>query len=102
MTKEEFITQMQQIETTEDDSQRRALFAKLSEDVSAVFDENQTLTETNQQNTERIQQLQKDNMDLFLQVGRGKSDDSDTEDPEDPDEPTITIKDLFDEKGMLK
>lgn len=110
MGKDEILKRITDIGTCEDDVERRNLLTSLSEDITKVFDENETnlntidtLNTTIKENNEKITKLRESNMDLFLKVSEGNKEDNDPtgETPEDIKEKR-KFEDLFDEKGGLK
>lgn len=99
MNKNEFLEQITAIGTCEDDSQRRTMLASLQSGVEAVFDENTSLNEGITERDTQIADLQKNNMDLFLQVSaKSKPEDKPSEDSGQK----LTYENLFNDKGELK
>lgn len=106
MDKEEFIKKIQEIGGCEDEVQRRTLLAEVNDEVSKVYDERDTLSATNQKQTEDMETLRKANMDLFLRVGSQKTDVDANKDltgiNSEPPKEKRKFEDLFDEKGGIK
>ncbi len=105
MTKEEFNALVQQIGTTESETDRRELLAQLSEGAGADYDNFSEATQKVEQLTNDNETLRSANMKLFLRVGGKTPEESikDTTgaDPE-PKEENLKYEDLFDDKGELK
>lgn len=100
MDREGFKQLVQQIGLTEDDAQRRALLAQLSDDTISIFDENSALTAQKEQLQSDNEALRAANMSLFIRVGGDPQPDPEP-DPE-PVPERRKFEDLFDEKGRLK
>lgn len=104
--KDELIAQIQDLGKAEDIETVRARLAELTNEVSAVYAESESLTQVKEQNENRIRQLESANMDLFLQVGSMKDDKEIKEDQTGIKEEDPPVKrkfeDLFDEKGGIK
>lgn len=103
MTREEFEAMIQEIGTTEDEAQRRTLLANLQNETGSIFEENETLQNSNNELTESVKNLQSENYKLFTQIGsktpaESKKDFSGEEEPK----PKKKFEDLFDENGGLK
>lgn len=106
MDKQTFLDKLKAIGTSEDETERRTMLSELTDEVSRVYDENSTLTETNQSYLEDMEKLRSANMQLFLRVGENKTPGQINEDKtgvkdEVPPEPR-RFENLFDEKGGLK
>lgn len=104
MDKNEFLSKIQEIGTCEDDATQRALLSELSNDVSAVYDEIDTLRSDNKQMTADMETLRSANMKLFQQVGIQKSPEDIAHDKGEPTPPPEkrSFNNLFDEKGNIK
>ena len=111
MDKNEFLKAIKDIGTTEDEVHRRDLLTKLSDDISNIFDTNESLkttndklTQDNKQYCDDMETLRQANMKLFLRVGGEKTEDNNSGNAENNDEPSKPreFKDLFNEKGELK
>lgn len=106
MTKEEYTNKASAIlENLED---RGAVSTALDELRTAFYEEVEK-RETSEATTEELKTkndgLLKANMDLFLKVGKTSTGDEEPvveDEPEKTPEETITIDDLFDERGELK
>ncbi len=101
MDKETFLNVIKEIGTLEDDVERRTKLTELSDNISAIFDENYTLTETNKKYAEDNEKLRSANMQLFLRVGENKEESTQAEYEEKEQEPR-KFENLFDDKGNLK
>lgn len=105
MTKEEFNALVQQIGTTESETDRRELLAQLSEGAGADYDNFSEATRQVEQLTNDNETLRSANMKLFLRVGGKTPEESikDTTgaDPEPPKE-KLKFEDLLNDKGELK
>ena len=100
MDKQKFLEQITAIGTCEDEADRRTMLTALSADVEGVFEENATLTQQNQEYVTANEKLRQANMELFLQIGKGKDADVGQE-QEEPKE-KLSFENLFDERGNLK
>ena len=82
------------------------IISELTDEVSRVYDENSTLTESNKSYLEDMEKLRSANMQLFLRVGENKTPDEINKDKTGvKDEPTPEprkFESLFDDKGGLK
>lgn len=98
MTRDEVFAALTQIGTCEDDVQRRTLLTNVTNELTNVYDSNESLTQSNNTYQTQNEALRSANLELFLQVGnKGK--------PEHIDEPEVKemkFEDLFNEKGELK
>lgn len=99
MNRDEILNSITEIGTCEDDSSRRTQLAALHDSVSALFDNVAALEQSQTEAEEKIKNLQADNMQLFLQVGKNNKTDGP---PADPEPPKRTFENLFNEKGELK
>ena len=104
MDKQAFVDLVQKIGTCEDEVQRREMLANMQDEVSAVFDTNETLTTQNTTLTQNNEQLREANMKLFLRVGESKSQAEQFKDGTGLEKPKEKLKfdDLFNDKGGLK
>lgn len=112
MDKATFLKKIKEIGTCEDDAQRRTLLAEINDEVSNVFDENETLktekedlSTINEQYKNDCETLRQANMKLFLRVGNDKTEQQQNEDSTGIKTPEVSNKsfeDLFNEKGGLK
>lgn len=99
MTREELNQALTDIGTVTDDAQRRQLVTQVTAAVNELNQNIDTLTQSNTKFETDMAQLQKYNMELYLQVqGQKKSDP--IEKPEE--KPVLKYEDLFDEKGEIK
>ena len=97
MDKQGFIDKITEIGQLEDAAQIRASLAELTDEVSAVFDSNESLTQQNQQYVEDNESLRNANMRLFLQVGEQRQPEPPA--PEQPKPEKLSFEKLFDERG---
>lgn len=97
MTKDEIKQKIQDIGTCEDITTVRSMLADFQTSLEADYDAHEETTTKNTTYQQQIDQLQKDNMKLFLKIG-------DPTKPEQNDQPKERRKfgSLFDEKGGLK
>lgn len=100
MNKTDFLSKIQEIGTCEDDSQRRTMLTDLSDSVSEVFDNAETLERANATLTESNESLREANMQLFQRIGSKKQ--SEDTPPTPPEKPKREYKNLFNDKGELK
>lgn len=112
MDKAELLKIIKDIGTCEDEVQRRTMLAEVSDEVSTIFDERETL-QTDKASLEKAKEqykndnetLRQANMKLFLRVGNDKTEQQKKEDAtgiKTPDESKRSFEDLFNEKGGLK
>ena len=73
MDKAEFLKSIQEIGTCEDDSIRRSLLAKVSDEVSKIYDDNENLTNVNNKYVRDNEKLREANMELFIRDGTNKT-----------------------------
>lgn len=80
MDKETFLSKIMEVGTITDDVERRTLLTEITDGVSGVFDDVDTLNTNIESLTtnltrvnEDLEKAQKANMDLFLRVGEQKS-----------------------------
>lgn len=104
MDRETFLNTLTSIGTSEDEVERRTLLASLTDEVNRVYDENSTLTESNNKYIEDNEKLRSANMQLFLKVGETKTPEDITKDKTglDKGKDPRKFEDLFNEKGMIK
>lgn len=103
MTREEFEALIQEIGTTEDEAQRRTLLANLQNETGSIFEENETLQNSNNELTESVKNLQSENYKLFTQIGsRTPAEANKSFADEEPPKEKLKFEDLFDENGGLK
>ena len=104
MNKSEFLEAVTQIGSCEDDVERRTLLADLSENVSNVFDSNESLTADNEKYLADNEKLRQANMNLFLKVGEQKTPEQIVQSQTGVQTPTErkSFTNLFDERGNLK
>lgn len=99
MNREELTQALTDIGTVTDDAQRRQLLTQVTAAVNELNQSIDTLTQSNTKFETDMAQLQKYNMELYLQVqGQRKSDP--IEKPEE--KPVLKYEDLFNEKGEIK
>ncbi len=108
MDRENFLSRIQEIGQCEDVTDRISLLTALSDEVSKIYDNVDSLTDTintlNEKSTkdkEQIDKLQKANMDLFLRVGTNKTQEevnqTSTGIEKEPDK--RKFEDLFNNEG---
>lgn len=105
MEKEDFLKQISEIGTCENDVERRELLASLQEEVIKDYDTLKTLTETNESLLNERNSLYEANMKMFLRVSADKTADEQHKDETGvkKDEKTKrSFDDLFNEKGEIK
>lgn len=97
MTRDEIMQSLTEIGTIEDDAERRSRITSISDELTTIFDTNETLTTSNAQLEADKKKLQEYNMELYLKVGgQGKKKEPETKSEE------LTYANLFNEKGELK
>ncbi len=101
MLKTEFLNKVKEIGTCEDEAQRRALLAEMSDEVSKDYDEIETLKQAQTEYETNMESLRAANMSLFLRLGADKAQEETGADETNNDE-KLKFEDLFDEKGGLK
>lgn len=97
MTREEMQTLLTSLGTCEDVAERRNMITQITDGVNGVFDQNDTLTASENKLKEDNEKLQEYNMKLFLRVG-GQTK---TPEPEEKSGEPLKYEDLFNEKGDL-
>lgn len=103
MTREELNNMLTQLGTCEDDAQRRNLITSVTDEVTNIYNANETLTNDNNRYKEDIKNLKSANYDLFLQVqNNGKPSGIIDKTGNEPPKEKRTFENLFDEKGKLK
>ena len=98
LTKEEFQALITAIGTCENETDRRELLAKLSEDGSGIYDDYATTETARAAAVADNEKLREANMRLFLRVG----DHKEPETPAKETTPDLKYENLFNEKGELK
>lgn len=101
MDKATFLSKIQEIGTCEDEATRRTLLTEISDDVSVVYDNNESLKASNDQYIAANERLREANMKLFLQVGEDRESEDGPPEKEE-EKPKRKFEDLFNEKGDLK
>lgn len=106
MDKQSFLDKLKEVGTSEDEVERRTILSELTDEVSRVYDENTTLTESNKSYIDDNEKLRSANMQLFLRVGDNKSPEEITKDltgsKEDETPEPRKFENLFNDKGGLK
>lgn len=106
MDKQSFLDKLKAIGTSEDEVERRTMISELSDEVVKVYDEKDSLTESNKNYLEDNEKLRSANMKLFLRVGEEKTPEEINKNKTGlKDEPTPEprkFENLFDDKGGLK
>lgn len=75
MDKELFIEKIKEAGLSEDMVAVRGILAEIQEEVSKVYDESLTMSETLKQNEQDMESLRKANMDLFKKIGSNERPD---------------------------
>ena len=101
MLKTDFLNKIKEIGICEDEAQRRALLAEMSDEVSKDYDEIETLKSAQTQYEENMESLRAANMSLFLRLGADNAQE-DQSAGEIKKEEKLKFEDLFNEKGGLK
>lgn len=105
MEKAEVLEAIKNIGTCEDEVERRNLLASLTDEVTKVFDENDTLTSKNKELDEKNKKLYEANMDLFTRIPVDKDANTRLKDEtgvKNEGTEKRKFEDLFDEKGGIK
>ena len=74
MDKDTFLEKIKEIGTLEDEVERRTALTDLTDSISSIFDTNSNLVEENNKYKEDNEKLRSANMQLFLKVGTGKTE----------------------------
>ena len=99
MTREELNQALTNIGTVTDDAERRQLITTVTAAVNELNQSIDTLTQSNNKFKTDMEQLQKYNMELYLQVqGQKKTDPIEKTE----EKPSLKYENLFDEKGDIK
>ena len=98
MTKDEVRQALQNIGTCEDDATRRTLLADLQTSLEADYTAHEDTVNQNTTFQQQINQLQENNMKLFLKIG----DPTKPEQKDDKPAEKLKFSDLFNDKGGLK
>ena len=86
-----------------DDAENRdELLNQISNEVSALYDTNDTLSSSNSEYVTANEQLRAANMKLFLQIGSEPLKKQEEPPAEPPEKKPLKFEDLFNEKGELK
>lgn len=106
MDKQVFLDKLKAVGTSEDETERRNILAELTDEVSKVYDENISLSESNKSYIDDNEKLRSANMQLFLRIGENKAPEEVTKDltgvKEEPTPEPRKFESLFDDKGGLK
>ena len=73
MDKETFIEKIKEAGTCEDIIKVRGILAEIQDEVSKVYDDSLTMSDTLKKSEEEKETLRQANMDLFLRVGSNKT-----------------------------
>jgi regulator of replication initiation timing len=73
MEKQDFLDKLKAVGTSEDEVERRTILSELTDEVTRVYDENSSLSESNKSYIDDNEKLRSANMKLFLQVGENKT-----------------------------
>lgn len=106
MDKQGFLDKLKTVGTSEDETERRSILAELTDEVSRVYDENSSLSESNKSYIDDNEKLRSANMQLFLQVGANKTEEevktSLTGVKDEPTPEPRKFENLFNNEGGLK
>lgn len=106
MDKQGFLDKLKAVGTSEDETERRNILSELTDEVSRVYDENTSLTESNKSYIDDNEKLRSANMQLFLKIGENKAPEDVKKDltgvKEEPTPEPRKFESLFDDKGGLK
>lgn len=100
LTREELLTKLTNIGTSEDEAERRTLLTEITDDLTAVYDANETLTQANTKFEADNKKLQEHNMKLFLKVSDQSKPVPQVKEQENQEIPKY--ENLFNDKGELK
>ena len=100
LTKEELMSKLTDIGTLENDAERRAIITEITNDLTSVYDANETLTASNAKYEADNKKLQEYNMQLFLKVGNQTKKEEKIMEPEVKTK--LKYEDLLNEKGEIK
>lgn len=98
MTREEVMNTLTQIGTCEDEVTRRTLLTSLTDEVTNIYNTNETLTTDNERYRTDNDNLRNANMQLFLRVSGGRVEEHN----QNEENEKRSYDDLFNEKGELK
>lgn len=101
MDRQEVIKKITEIGTCENEADRRVMLADLESDLSAVFDNVDTLSEKINELTEDNKTLTEANTKLFLKMGENRPPEDATGGEEPPKEKR-KFENLFDANGGIK
>lgn len=102
MNKDTFLEKIKEIGTLEDEVERRTALTDLTDSISSIFDTNNNLVEENNKYKEDNEKLRSANMQLFLKVGTGKTEQENKKEYEEEEKKPRKFEDLFNEKGEIK
>jgi hypothetical protein len=109
MDKDTFLEKIKEIGTLEDEVERRTALTDLTDSISSIFDTNSNLVEENNKYKEENNKYKEDNeklrsanMQLFLKVGTGKTEQENKKEYEEEEKKPRKFEDLFNEKGEIK
>lgn len=94
MTKDEMIAKFVSIGSSTDDAERRALITEVQSDLEFVYDTNEMLRKTNEDNETTIKQLQDYNRQLYMKISVPQTQ-ADPQPPQTEDKPRLKFEDLF-------
>lgn len=88
----------------DDTENRENLLNQISDEISTLYDNTDTLTASNNEYINQNEQLRNANMKLFLQIGSDKPNNPPTPNPpiEEKQPEKLKYENLFNEKGELK
>ena len=68
LTRDELLEKLTNIGTSQDEAERRTLLTEITDDLTSVYDSNETLTQANAKFEADNKKLQEHNMKLFLKL----------------------------------
>ena len=101
ISKTDFLSKVQEIGTCEDEARRRTLLTELTDGVSEVYDENETLSKANKSLTDSNEYLMEANTQLFQRTTSQATSSEETPPGTPPEQPKREYKNLFNDKGEL-
>ena len=103
LTKEDFLSKITEIGTMTDDVERRTHLTNLADEISGLYDSNDTLRKDNEKYKTDNETLRSANMQLFLRVGeKREGSNGRSQQQGDSNINNLKYEDLFNEKGELK
>jgi hypothetical protein len=100
LTRDELLNKLTNIGTSQDEAERRTLLTEITEDLTSVYDSNETLTKANAKFEADNKKLQEHNMKLFLKISDQTKPVPKVEKQEKQE--NLKYENLFNDKGELK